>query len=72
MLETRLFLKRGPAGLRSLAALGRGIGVDEKSYRRIHRSFEATSPEEHRRLLAALGFEASEIEEFVGSLEKSL
>jgi len=72
MLETRLFLRKGPSGLNALAALGRGIGVDERSYLRIHRSFEATSPEEHRRLLAALGFSAPEIEEFVSSLVKSL
>lgn len=72
MLEKRLFLKRGPSGLKSLAGLGRTIGIDERSYRRIHRSLEATSPEEHRRLLAALGFSASEIGEFVSSLEESL
>jgi MerR family transcriptional regulator, thiopeptide resistance regulator len=72
LLEADGFLKRGPAGLGAFAALGRGLGIDERSYRRVHRSLEATSPEEHRRLLAALGFSAPEIEEFLSSLEKGI
>jgi MerR family transcriptional regulator, thiopeptide resistance regulator len=72
LLEAQLFLRKGPTGLRALGALGARLGVDERSYRRVHRSLEAASPEEHRRLLAALGFSAPEIEEFLSSLEKGV
>jgi DNA-binding transcriptional MerR regulator len=72
LLEAEGSLKRGPAGLRALAGLGRRIGVDERGYRRIHLSLEATSPEEHRRLLAALGFSPSQIEDFLAEMSKGL
>jgi DNA-binding transcriptional MerR regulator len=72
LLEAQAFIRKGPSGLGALAGIGRRVGVDERSYRRVHRSLEAASPEEHRRLLAALGFSAREIGEFLSSLEKGV
>jgi len=72
ILETEGFLKRGPAGLRAFEGIAEKIGLDESNYRRIHRSLEAISPEEHRRLLDALGFSASEIENFLADISKSV
>jgi MerR family transcriptional regulator, thiopeptide resistance regulator len=68
LLEASGGLKRGRARLGELSSLGAALGIDGSSYRRIHASFERSSPEEHRRLLAALGFTEAEIAEFLREL----
>jgi MerR family transcriptional regulator, thiopeptide resistance regulator len=62
LLEASGTLRRGRARIRELAPLGKRLGIDESNFRRFHAAFERVSPEEHRRLLAALGFSAKEIE----------
>jgi DNA-binding transcriptional MerR regulator len=68
MLEASGALKPGRARPRELAALGAKLGIDGTNYRRVHAAFERSSPEEHRRLLRALGFSEPEIEDFLRDL----
>jgi MerR family transcriptional regulator, thiopeptide resistance regulator len=70
LLEAEGSLRRGRTALHALEAFGRRIGVGEANYRRIHASFEASSPEEHRRLLGLLGFTEAETEEFLAGLRE--
>jgi DNA-binding transcriptional MerR regulator len=37
------------------------VGITEKNYQQVHRSFEKASPESHRRFLKHLGFTASQV-----------
>ncbi len=55
-------------GRAKFAAIGREAGIDEDNYLRLHAVFERSSPEEHRRLLGALGFTEAKIEEFLSNL----
>jgi MerR family transcriptional regulator, thiopeptide resistance regulator len=68
LLERSGSLRRGRARLGELVGLGSRLGIDTSNYRRFHASFERASPEEHRRLLGALGFTDSEIAEFLAEL----
>jgi DNA-binding transcriptional MerR regulator len=61
LLEASGALRRGRSRIRELAPLGKRLGIDESNFRRVHAAFERASPEEHRRLLAALGFSEEEI-----------
>lgn len=70
LLETRLPPGRGRQSRRALESLGRGSGVGEHNYREIHAAFEASSPEEHRRLLGMLGFTEAEAGAFLAGLGK--
>jgi hypothetical protein len=72
LLEAQGSLRRGRAALRTLEGLGRKAGVGEHNYRKVHAAFEASSPEEHRRLLRLLGFSESEIEEFLLEIAKAV
>jgi MerR family transcriptional regulator, thiopeptide resistance regulator len=71
LIESSGALKLGRARLGELAGLGAALGVDESNYRRVHAAFERSSPEEHRRLLRALGFAEAEIEDFLAGLGSS-
>lgn len=71
LLEEDGSLKAGTAGLLSMKALGAEAGVHEGNYREVHAAFESASPEEHRRLLALLGFGPSEIEDLLDSTTAS-
>jgi MerR family transcriptional regulator, thiopeptide resistance regulator len=68
LLEDSEALGDGRARRRGLKIVGARIGVDESNYKRVHASFERASPEEHRRLLRALGFTEEEAEDFVRAL----
>lgn len=68
LLDRSGALRRGRARLGELAAQGARRGIDEKKARRFHASFERSSPEEHRRLLGALGFTEAEIADFLREL----
>jgi DNA-binding transcriptional MerR regulator len=71
-LEAKSDMRVGPASVRGLEELAREAGITEENYRGIHEAFESASPAEHRRLLGLLGFEESEIEEFLGKLKESI
>ncbi len=71
-LEAKSDMKVGLASVRRLEDLAREAGITEENYRDIHQAFESASPAEHRRLLGLLGFEESEIEEFLGKLKESI
>ncbi len=70
LLEAQGSLKAGRSALRSLEGLGRKAGVGEHNYRRVHAAFEESSPEEHRRLLALLGFSEKDIKEFLAEISE--
>jgi len=68
-LEADGSLKVGKAAILALSGLGKAAGITEANYEQLHAAFEANSPVEHRRLLGLLGFEQSEIEEFLSGLK---
>ena len=68
LLESIGALRRGRGRMHELAQLGREVGIDERSYRGVHAALERDSPQEHRRLLSALGFSDTEIAEFLADL----
>jgi DNA-binding transcriptional MerR regulator len=65
-------LKGARGIIHSLEALGREAGIDKENYLRLHREFERSSPEAHRRLLGHLGFAEPEIGKFLEFLQESV
>ena len=65
-------MKVGLASIRGLGATRPRSGNYRGELQRLHEAFESASPAEHRRLLGLLGFEESEIEEFLGKLKESI
>lgn len=70
LLEADGSLKVGKAALLALSELGKAAGITEANYEKLHATFEANAPAEHRRLLGLLGFEVEEIEDFLTGLAK--
>lgn len=70
MVEAEGTLRGKKQFLEKLKGLGQKAGVHEGNYEKIHRVFERTSPESHRRLLAFLGFSEPEIREFIKKLKQ--
>ena len=70
LLEEEGSLAGAKSILRTFTRLGEKAGIIKGNYTKIHRLFEKSSPETHRRLLKFLGFTDREIKVFVAKLTK--
>ncbi len=52
------------------AELVREVGITEKNYRQVHRSFEKASPVSHRRFLGHLGFSPRQIADLLREIKE--